>query len=122
MPSQMQEQQENSFESTSAKVLKQVEFYFGDSNYARDKFLQEQAKKEEQGWIPLETIMSFNRMKTLTQDADLIVKVLREGSELVEVSEDGKLVRRALPLPEDKDFNDRSIYAVRTTALLCARY
>lgn len=32
-----------------SKIQKQVAFYFSDSNYPKDKFLQEEAKKSEEG-------------------------------------------------------------------------
>jgi hypothetical protein len=31
----------------AARIKKQVEFYFGDSNYSRDKFMQETAGKND---------------------------------------------------------------------------
>lgn len=34
-------------ESVEPKVLRQVEYYFGDINLPRDKFLQEEMKKED---------------------------------------------------------------------------
>ena len=36
-----------------SKIIRQVEYYFGDHNLGRDKFLQEEIKKDE-GWISLE--------------------------------------------------------------------
>src|SRR3954470_24609997 len=33
------------------KIKRQVEFYFGDANYPRDKFLLESAGKDAGGWI-----------------------------------------------------------------------
>jgi len=39
------------------KVIRQVEYYFGDSNLSRDKFLQDEIRKDEQGWVPLTTML-----------------------------------------------------------------
>ena len=39
------------------KVIRQVEYYFGDSNLSRDKFLQDEIKKNEDGWVPLTTML-----------------------------------------------------------------
>jgi hypothetical protein len=36
------------------------QYYFGDFNLPRDKFLKEQIKLDE-GWVPLETMIKFNR-------------------------------------------------------------
>ena len=39
------------FTVDTGKIAKQVEFYFSDYNMPRDRFLQEEAKKNEEGWI-----------------------------------------------------------------------
>ena len=54
-----------------SKILKQVEFYFSDSNLPKDKFLLEETKKNE-GWVALSTLMSFSRMKQLTEDLEVV--------------------------------------------------
>ena len=83
----------------NGKILKQVEFYFSDYNMPRDRFLQEEAKKNEDGWIALSVIASFKRMQALTGDVAVIAEALK-SSEFVEVSADGLSVRRAVALPE----------------------
>ena len=35
-----------------SRIIKQIEYYFGDYNIGKDKFLQEEIKKDE-GWIAL---------------------------------------------------------------------
>ncbi|KAL8183440.1 UNVERIFIED_CONTAM: hypothetical protein K2H54_041234 [Gekko kuhli] len=84
------------------KVCQQIEYYFGDHNLPRDKFLQEKIKLDE-GWIPLEIIIKFNRLNRLTKDFDTIVGALRKSKTgLMEVSEDNTKIRRSpnKPLPE----------------------
>ena len=39
------------------KVIRQVEYYFGDSNMQRDKFLQDEVAKDAEGWVPLTTML-----------------------------------------------------------------
>lgn len=81
------------------QVKDQIEFYFGDVNMQRDKFLTEQIKLDE-GWIPLSVMLNFNMLASMTTDHEVIVKAL-EPSELIEVSEDKKKIRRSpkFPLP-----------------------
>jgi len=43
------------------KVIKQVEFYFSDSNFPRDKFLRAQAALDENGYVSIETISTFKK-------------------------------------------------------------
>lgn len=111
---------ENSEDETELDIaiIRQVEYYFGDVNLHRDKFLQEQIKLDD-GWVPLEILTKFNRLAKLTEDTDVIANALNKStSGLLEVSEDNKKVRRnpEQPLPEmneelRKEICNRSIYA-----------
>ena len=42
------------------KVIRQVEYYFGDSNLQRDKFLQDEIAKDPEGWVSLETMLKVS--------------------------------------------------------------
>eukprot|EP01046_Picozoa_sp_COSAG06_P099818 COSAG06_NODE_45937_length_351_cov_0.583333_1_plen_67_part_10 len=48
-------------------VLQQVEFYFGDANLPKDKFLKKQIKAdpENEGWVSLDVVATFKKMKAL---------------------------------------------------------
>lgn len=37
-----------------------LQYYFGDHNLPRDKFLKEQLQLDD-GWVPFETMLKFNR-------------------------------------------------------------
>ncbi|XP_038606967.1 lupus La protein [Tachyglossus aculeatus] len=99
------------------KICHQIEYYFGDFNLPRDKFLKEQIKLDD-GWIPLETMIKFNRLSRLTTDFNVIVEALKKSkAELMEISEDETKIRRSpnKPLPEvtdeyKNDVKNRSIY------------
>ncbi|KAI8384561.1 uncharacterized protein BYT42DRAFT_544446 [Radiomyces spectabilis] len=97
-------------EVTKSKILKQVEFYFSDSNLPYDKYLWSLFKKTPEGWIDIKTIASFKKMKKISTDQDLIVEALKESPEMLEVSEDNEKVRRKTQL-EKQDHISRSIYA-----------
>lgn len=46
------------------KIVRQVEYYFGDLNLQRDTFLLDEMKKDE-GWVSLDTMMKvFILLKT----------------------------------------------------------
>jgi La domain len=60
-----------------AAVRKQVEYYFSDENLRHDAFLQTQISANKDGWLPLEIILSFNKMKSLQvspADVELALK------------------------------------------------
>ncbi|XP_069685898.1 la protein homolog [Periplaneta americana] len=99
----------------NSQIVRQIEYYFGDINLPRDKFLQEQISLDD-GWVFLHVILKFQRMSKLTTDCDVIVSAL-EASELIEVSEDKKKIRRnpCIPLPvfneeRREELNTRSVY------------
>lgn len=69
-----------------SKIKEQVEFYFSDSNYAKDKFLNEEANKNN-NCIPISTILSFNRMKDLNATVESVKEAVKDST-LVEVVED----------------------------------
>ena len=58
-------------------IKRQVEYYFSDSNYEKDSFLK--SKEDENGYIPISVIMSFNKIKMITNDKDLFINVLKEN-------------------------------------------
>ncbi|RDD37120.1 Lupus La protein [Trichoplax sp. H2] len=99
------------------KIIKQIEFYFGDHNLPRDRFLQEKIV-ENNGWIPLSVLMTFNRLKSLSTDTDVIMAALKKSTNnVVEISEDGQSLQRSAANPieivtEDKrvDMKSRTVY------------
>jgi len=74
-------------------IQKQVEFYFGDQNYPKDKFLKSQAAKDEKGWVPISVVLDFKRMKNLTQDPQDVVDALKT-SDIVDIDAEKKMIKR----------------------------
>ncbi|RXM28147.1 Lupus La protein-like [Acipenser ruthenus] len=99
------------------KIGDQIEYYFGDHNLPRDKFLKEQIQLDD-GWVPLETMIKFNRLSCLTTDFKVILEALSKSQTgLLEISEDKTKIRRSpsKPLPEINDqykdvIKHRSVY------------
>jgi len=97
------------------KIVEQIEYYFGDINLPRDKFLQGEVKKEV-GWVPLTTMLKFNRLAKLSEDVEEIANALK-CSALIEVSENNEKIRRSQdhPLPENtleywQEIKRRTVY------------
>eukprot|EP00054_Salpingoeca_dolichothecata_P036829 m.8820 g.8820 ORF g.8820 m.8820 type:complete len:642 (+) comp7071_c0_seq1:248-2173(+) len=80
-----------------ARVRKQIDFYFGDDNFPKDKFLQKHASKAD-GFVELAVVASFKKMKKITKDIDMVIEAL-QTSEVVELSSDNSKLRRKHPLP-----------------------
>jgi lupus La protein len=90
------------------KIIKQVEYYFGDSNYPRDRFIQKEIK-EDDGWIKMETMLNFKRLSALSEDKEVILTALKKSTTgLVEVGEDKIRRNPDKPLPESDAVKDQS--------------
>ncbi|GJM85497.1 hypothetical protein PR202_ga01950 [Eleusine coracana subsp. coracana] len=97
-------------EAKAKSVLRQVEFYFSDSNLPRDKFLRETVEQSDDGLVSLALICSFSRMKshlgldaavkaeTMPEETVLAVAEVLRRSPVLRVSEDGKKIGRASEL------------------------
>lgn len=99
-------------EEQTKKILRQVEFYFSDSNLPRDKFLRTSVEESEDGLVGLPLICSFARMRDhlgLGKSDDIpeetvlsVAEVLRKSSSL-RVSEDGKKIGRSTELVKPEE-------------------
>ena len=69
-----------SAEELESKIVRQIEHYFGDYNLPRDKFLKETIKADD-GWVPMETMLNFQRLAALSTDAKvhMIIPFLHEA-------------------------------------------
>lgn len=93
-----------------ADITKQVDFWFGDANLHKDRFLREQIEKSRDGYVDISLLVSFNKMKKLTTDKKLIARALK-SSTVVELDLEGTRIRRKQPLGErPKDEDERTVY------------
>lgn len=91
-------------------VKKQVEFWFGDVNLHKDRFLKKLIDESDDGYVDISVLASFNRMKKLTSDTKLIARALKNSS-VVEVNLEGNKVRRQLPVGDvPNDVDNRTVY------------
>ncbi|KAH8274225.1 hypothetical protein KR018_009076, partial [Drosophila ironensis] len=88
-------------------IRAQMEFYFGDANLSKDRFLSRYVNQDP--YVPLELFLTFNKIKCLTQDVEQIAKALG-NSELLELDESALKVRRKTKLPAQREVKDRTLY------------
>lgn len=67
------------------KIVRQIDYYFSDENLVTDTYLR--LKMDDQGWVPIEVIASFNKVSRLTNDIQLVLNAL-QSSEVVEVQDE----------------------------------
>lgn len=100
-------------------IIRQIEYYFGECNLNRDKFLRGKINDNPDGWVPISVLLTFNRLKALSEDSKVIAESLEKAtSGLVQISEDKEKFRRHPdnPLPEfnegrRKELSRRTAYA-----------
>lgn len=82
---------------------------------AKDKFLRDLNGKED-GWVPIEKLLTFNRLKALTEKPTDVAAAFEDNqSELIQLNEAKDKLRRSVPLPEmdeksKTDLNLRTIH------------
>ena len=84
------------------KIIRQVEYYFGDFNLSRDKFLKDLIKADD-GWVPMETMLKFQRLAQISKDgAEILSSLKKSTAGLMEIDEEKSRIRRSpsVPLPE----------------------
>lgn len=100
-------------------IIRQIEYYFSEPNLRRDKFLIQKVAENEDGWVDISVLLTFNRLKAITGDAKAIVDAMdKSPNGTVQVSEDRLKLRRhpENPLPEfnetrRKELQARTAYA-----------
>ncbi|KAK9075581.1 hypothetical protein SSX86_003906 [Deinandra increscens subsp. villosa] len=102
-------------EETVKKIIRQVEFYFSDSNLPRDTFLTNTIAESEDGMVSLALICSFSRMRghlglaevkaeDISDDTvEAVAETLKTKSTTLKISEDGKRVGRTTELPKPEE-------------------
>jgi lupus La protein len=114
-----QNEQNDNLTKLEQDIIRQVEYYFSESNMRRDKFLTQKIEENEGKWIPFSVLLTFNRLKALSEDAKIVAETMLKSSHgIIEVSEDREKVRRHPdnPLPEfnearRKELMGRTAYA-----------
>lgn len=91
-------------------IKRQIEFYFSDSNFRKDAFLRGQAQADPNGYVTIQVLLTFNKLKALTTDVAVVAEVMKD-SEVVDVSADGLSIKRNAELPANDDSGARTVYA-----------
>ncbi|CAK7334175.1 unnamed protein product [Dovyalis caffra] len=71
------------------KILHQIDYYFSNENLCKDIYLRK--NMDDQGWVSIKLIASFNKVSLLTDNIQLILDAIRNSS-VVEVQ--GQKVRK----------------------------
>jgi len=91
------------------RVQEQLEFYFGNSNLQKDRFLKQLAAKDPEGYVELQTIANFNKMREITKDINLII-LAAKSSTMLQLDNENKKIKRSTPVPPGKNVDARTVY------------
>ena len=110
------------YEHAYDKIRNQLEFYFGDSNLFKDKFLRELIQKNQKGYVDITIFLNFNKIKEIVSFTnDTIEKIKNlvtavESSHLLKLNKEKTKVKRRLPFKFDineefqKSVDKRTVY------------
>ncbi|CAG5114523.1 unnamed protein product [Candidula unifasciata] len=95
-------------------VIDQMEFYFGDSNLSKDRYLRQVIDSSPDGYVDLAVFGNFNKLQSLHKDG-VSLKVLATAiskSKLLELSSNGCQVRRITPIKEidQEETDSKTVY------------
>ncbi|XP_073293640.1 la-related protein 1C-like isoform X2 [Primulina huaijiensis] len=65
-----------------SKIVNQIDYYFSHDNLVKDTFLRQ--KMDVDGWVPINLIANFKKIRELTDNVQLILDALR-ASNVVEI-------------------------------------
>ncbi|XP_059801835.1 la-related protein 6a isoform X1 [Hypanus sabinus] len=80
------------------KLVAQIEYYLSDDYLKNDAFLLKHVRRNKMGYVSVKLLTSFKKVKHLTRDWQTTAFALR-NSELLELNEEGKKVRRKSAVP-----------------------
>ena len=109
----------------AAAARRQIEFYFGDANFRRDRFLRAEAEKDADGFVALSTLASFARMRTVLSavkapeggdaaaaQVAFLAGVLRAGGDAVIVVDEARTRVEPPPFPPLSPAASQPSYAI----------
>jgi lupus La protein len=86
-------------------IRKQLEFYFGDPNLSRDKYMQTLITKHQKGYVELKDLLGFKKIQHFLSTANIqnceerisIMRSAIKTSQLLKMCRRGLMVKRAIP-------------------------
>ncbi|RMX64953.1 hypothetical protein KXD40_005374 [Peronospora effusa] len=95
--------------SQRKRLQRQLEFYLSESNLRRDKFLQQ--AMDEQGFVPVHVLLSFNKLKMLKATERMILDEAEKSSAIRVDRPRSCIAAKVVPAGDQSDDADaRTIY------------
>ena len=93
-------------------IKKQIEFYFSDANFRKDRFLRDQAGQSPDRSVPISVLLTFKRLQAMTTDPVVVAKVMAHSTSVL-VNEEKTALFRANPfsMQSRDDSRERTMFA-----------
>ena len=97
---------------TEKAVKRQIEFYFSDANFRKDRYLREHANESADGSVPISVLLTFKRLQAMTTDPAVVAKVMAQSTSVL-VNDEKTALRRAVPfsMQSRDDSRERTMFA-----------
>ena len=82
------------------EVKKRLKFFFSDANVRQDYFIRRLLTNED-GLVPIEALLRFNTIKSLTTNPALIVQATKGLADILKLNEKEEAIGRVKPFTED---------------------
>ncbi|KAI9011156.1 hypothetical protein BC832DRAFT_326481 [Gaertneriomyces semiglobifer] len=97
------------FAQEETELANKLKYYLSDEVLFYDIPVSSKISSDPEGWISLDVFMQPGKLPT--DDEAVVAKAVRcHAPQVLEISEDGKSVRRTLPLPDFAKQNARTVY------------
>lgn len=97
-PSQNPLTEKNKLSKLDNLVGKQINYYFSDKNYFKDKFILDKVEKDEDNGMSIDDLLTFNRIKNFKVDKETLTDILKRYTEANNCTfkfiKNGKLVKK----------------------------
>lgn len=88
-------------------IMNQIEFYMGDSNLSKDRFICQLLDQES--CINIVEFLKFNKIRKLTENVDDIKKAIKM-SNILELVSNGEKVKRKTPIKVKQNVDECTLY------------
>eukprot|EP00128_Syssomonas_multiformis_P006774 Colp12_sorted_trinity150504_noHs@1335 len=83
--------------SNEEAILRQIEYYFSEANFPRDKFLL--SLVDTDGYVAASEILSFKKLQSLGCTEEIFRRVVKIHSDQLELDHSETKIKRKVPLP-----------------------
>jgi len=93
-------------------LQQQLEYYFSDENLSKDHFLHEKICNNPDGYIPINIILDFNKVKNRGSTFEDVIQAVNNSS-ILELSNDNLHIRRleTMKLPDLESLGNKRLFS-----------